>query len=237
LFSSSADLYDLFYAGKDYRAEAAVLAAVIRGRKVDAVTVLDVACGTGEHARHLATEHAFRVDGIDAERRLVEMASTKHPDGRFQCADMIDFRLGRVYDAVVCLFGSIGYVREVSRLERAIASMATHMATPGVLVVEPWFEPGAMEDGYVTCMTVDTPRGKACRMTHTAITGRLSRLQFEYLIGSPEGLERTTEIHELGLFSRQEMEHAFAAAGLAVEYQADGLTGRGLYLAERASTH
>ncbi|MDH4044261.1 MAG: class I SAM-dependent methyltransferase, partial [Gemmatimonadota bacterium] len=66
MFSESGDLYDRIYtAMKDYAAEAAAVAQVIRAHLPDARDVLDVACGTGEHARHLTAAHAFRVDGVD----------------------------------------------------------------------------------------------------------------------------------------------------------------------------
>ena len=63
----------------------------------------------------------------------------------------------------------------------------------------------------------------------------MSRLRFEYLVGSREGLRRESEVHELGLFTQQEMVKAFQSAGLTVEFDPDGLIGRGLYTARRAS--
>ena len=46
-------LYDAIYQGigKDYAAESAEITALIRARRPDAVTLLDVACGTGGHLR------------------------------------------------------------------------------------------------------------------------------------------------------------------------------------------
>jgi SAM-dependent methyltransferase len=233
MFSASADLYDLCYESKPYRDEAGQVAAAIRARNADATTLLDVACGSGEHGLHLGRDHEFRVDGVDVEPRFVEIAAAKNPDGRYSCADMADFRLATSYDAVVCLFGSIGYVRERDRLGCAISSMAAHLGPAGVLVVEPWFEPGAMEHGYTTCVTAERRGLRVCRMTHTGIAGRLSKLRFDYLIGTVDGVRHETELHELGLFTRGEMESAFATAGLEVGYDEAGLTGRGLYVGWR----
>jgi SAM-dependent methyltransferase len=231
MFDATADYYDLFYAMKDYRVESRYVAAAIRDRVPRASSVLDVACGTGEHARFLAADHGFRVDGIDLEPALVAAARRKNPEGTFREADMVDFELGRRYDAVVCLFSAIGYVREEANLARAIAAMTRHLAAPGVLLVEPWFEPGAIQDGYVTALTVDTPDGKATRMSRTRIDGSVSHLEFEYLIGTAAGITRHSERHALGLFSRAQMEAAFVTAGLPVEYDQEGPSGRGLYVA------
>jgi SAM-dependent methyltransferase len=233
MFNRTAKLYDAFYRDKDYRAEARYVADVIRARVPGAATLLDIACGTGEHARFLAVDHAFSVDGSDIEPGLLEIAATKLPAATFHVADMVDFELGRRYDAVVCLFSSIGYVRSEPALRRALAAMARHLVPGGVLVIEPWFEPGTMTHGFVTLLSSELPGGaKACRMSHTTVEGGLSRLRFEYLLGDADGLRRETEVHELGLFSRDEMTAAMGAAGLrGIAYDEQGPSGRGLYVA------
>ena len=51
MFTASAEFYDLIYSTfKDYAAEAAQIASVLRRVNPGCRTVLDVACGTGEHA-------------------------------------------------------------------------------------------------------------------------------------------------------------------------------------------
>ena len=45
-----------------------------------------------------------------------------------------------------------------------------------------------------------------------------------------------TELHELGLFSVEEIKEAFKCVELSVRYDKDGLTGRGLYIAGRGKT-
>jgi SAM-dependent methyltransferase len=234
MFSESADLYDVLYAEKDYDAESEYVAEVIRDRASAATTLLDVACGTGEHANRFANKHGFRTTGIDIEPALVARARQKVPSATFAVADMTNFDLGITYDAVVCLFSSIGYVRTVANLRHAMIAMAHHVAPAGVMVIEPWFEPGAIENGRVTCLVRDRPDGPVCRMSHTEIDGTVSRLHFEYLLGARTGLTRLRETHELGLFTRDEMMDAFRHAGLPdVEMDITGPTGRGLYVATR----
>jgi len=66
------------------------------------------------------------------------------------------------------------------------------------------------------------------------VDGRLSRLRFDYEIAEPEGTRRASEVHDLGLFTTDEMLQSFDAAGLVAEYDAQGLCGRGLYVAKAA---
>jgi hypothetical protein len=61
----------------------------------------------------------------------------------------------------------------------------------------------------------------------------VSILDFRYLIGTPEGVDSLTERHELGLFTHDEYVDAFENAGLKVTHDAQGLTGRGLYIGKR----
>jgi hypothetical protein len=55
---------------------------------------------------------------------LVRIAKAKHPGGQFRRADMVAFQLRRRYDAVLCLFSSIGYVRTLANVRRAPARRA-----------------------------------------------------------------------------------------------------------------
>src|SRR6187399_585650 len=115
MFRESAELYDAIYSFKDYAAEAAQIAALLRAVHPETRSILDVACGTGEHAHHLAVTHGFDVDGLDLDAGLLRVARDKHQAGSFFQADMSDFALEKRYDAVLCLFSSIAYLVTLER--------------------------------------------------------------------------------------------------------------------------
>ena len=229
-YAKAAEFYDLLYTGqKDYAAEADLLAGLIREAHPGARSMLDVGCGTGAHARSL-TDVGFRVDGVDLESTFVEIASDKCPEGTFVVGDMTTLDLPGRYDVVTCLFSAIGYVRSEGALRETIDRMRRHLTDGGIIVVDPWFEPGQLADGRVTTVVGEGVGVTVCRMSRTVIDGSMSRLEFEYLIGRAEGLERRSEVHELGLFTQQQMEDAFAAAGLLVDRKPEALRTRGIYL-------
>ena len=236
MFSESADLYDLIYSSfKNYADETATLASLIRREHPNARTILDVACGTAEHARILSDQHRFEVDGLDLDPAFVRIARGKLRRGNVYEGDMTSFELPGRYDVVQCMFSSVGYVRTLANVRRALERFRAHLAPAGIVLVEPWFAPGVMEQGRVSIDTAAAPDVKVARMARTEIDGRMSRIHFEYLVGRASGIEHAIEVHELGLFTTEEMFDCFRQAGLSATHDPQGVDGRGLFVARVAS--
>ena len=234
MFDRSADLYDAIYdaMGKDYAAESEIVLTrigAVRGSGPD--TLLDVACGTGRHLEYLSASASCV--GLDIDPGLLGVASRRCPEIELVQADMTDFDLGRTFDAVTCLFSSIGYVRTIEGLWAAARCLAAHVDDGGVVLVEPWMAPGAWTSGHVQVVQAHGPDCTVVRMMQSSLVGSLSVLDAHYLIGGPGGVSHVTERHELGLFTLDEYAAAFAAAGLTVSVDPEGLTGRGLITAVR----
>jgi len=238
MYSMSATIYDAVYqsVGKDYRREARDIASLIDARATSGGRkLLDVACGTGEHLRHLAEQ--FDVEGLDLEPAMIECCRRKLPGTTLHVGNMIDFSLPARFDAIVCLFSSIGYAASIDELNRTIQNLAAHLKPGGVMIIEPWFGPGDLEDGYLHALLVEQPDQKICRMSVTRIDGRISRFEFNFLVATPEGgVRHFTEPHALTLFRREEYEAAFRSAGLEAEFDEKGIADRGLYLAVSPAT-
>jgi len=229
-----AGCYDRIYSFKDYRAEARRLEAVTReylrsgGRRL-----LDVACGTGGHLAYL--KDRFDVTGVDRSAAMLAVARRRLPGTKLHRADMTGFELGERFDVVTCLFSSIGYVKTVRSLNRAVATMARHLVPGGVLLVEPWFTPGAwMARSIHVQLLVDEPGFKLVRANTSLRRGRLSWFDLHHLVCTRDRTRHLVERHELGLFTTREMKQAFRRCGLGVAFDPEGLTGRGLYIGTRS---
>jgi SAM-dependent methyltransferase len=227
-FLESAELYDAIYHFKNYQRESERLHNLIDHLVPGATTLLDVACGTGEHAKFLKQYYA--VDGIDLNNSYLEAARAKNPSGKYRSADMIEFDLGSRYDVVTCLFSAIGYVKTAPSAQRAIASMARHVRPGGALIVEPWFPPDRWKPGTLSINTGETKDGLVCRMALSRRRNNVSVIALHYLHGNRQGVHYHTEQLELGLFTKEEMAHAFDLAGMHAAYEPEGLIGRGLYI-------
>ncbi|MGO9263758.1 MAG: class I SAM-dependent methyltransferase [Candidatus Binataceae bacterium] len=231
-FVDSPELYDAIYHFKNYARECDRLHALIKEVVPGGRSILDVACGTGEHAKFLKRHYA--IDGIDINESYLRVAQLKNPSGNYTRADMMDFDLGRTYDVVTCLFSAIGIVKTFARLERALACMVRHVRPGGALIIEPWFAPEQWHPGPPFILAGEIGANRVYRFSSSIKEGQQSVLQHHYLLGTPHRIEHYRDRIELGLFTRDEMTWAFEFAGMQVGYDAEGLMGRGLYIGKHA---
>ena len=237
-----AEVYDLLYEaggnGKDYAAEADAIAGLIRDRCPDARSLLDAACGTGTHLTRFATlfDH---VEGADLSADMLERARTKLPDTvPVHQADMRTLDLGRTFDAVVCLFSSIGYMQSETELHEAIARFAAHTAPGGVVLIEPWFTPQQWTPGTVHRTAAEHEGEHIVRLAHSTTSGAHSVMDMHYLHGHPDtGIHHWTDQHRLTLFTIEQYEHALHAAGLTgVQWLPGWRAGRDRLIAAKPHT-
>jgi ubiquinone/menaquinone biosynthesis C-methylase UbiE len=214
MYRELAKFYDLIYADKDYRGEAALLRSNIRTyARSGGRDLLDVGCGTGRHLEHL--QKWFHCTGVEQSPAMLRVARARLPDAHLVKGSMEDFRLRSRFDAITCMFGVIGYTRTVPRMTRAIASMAEHLKPGGVLLVQPWVTPDRWTSGRVFGKVGQGPGISVVRVTRSARPRpRISRLEAQYLIARKEGISHVVEAQDLGLFQREEVARAFRLAGL-----------------------
>ena len=171
-YVKSAQIYDALHLYKDYAEEAKRIAYLIELHKsTDGNELLDVACGTGQHAK--ALKRWYHVEGLDLSEELLAIARKRLPDVTFYHADMTQFETGKKYDAITCLYSAIGELTEIDELNDAATTMAAHLKPGGVLIIEPWLRPEQFEDGRIWFDFVDEPDVKVARMTTANRHGKI----------------------------------------------------------------
>jgi SAM-dependent methyltransferase len=214
-----AELYDLVFRsrGKDFAAEADKVTTLIRERNPSAASLLDVACGTGAHLATLA-ERFDEVAGVELESPMIEVASSRLPGVPVHQGDMRVFDLGRTFDAVVCLGNAVSCMLSEADLDLAIARMAAHLDTGGVLVAEPWWFPHNFIDGYVGGHLVKQDGRVITRMTYSRREGGTTRMEIRFLIADSDGFHEINESLVTSLFTIEQYATAFERAGCTVEF-------------------
>jgi SAM-dependent methyltransferase len=215
VFHRSAHVYDLLYeaAGKDYAAESVAIHDLVQARTPGATSLLDVACGTGGHLVHL--RRWYEVVGVELDPGMLVEARRRLPDVELVEGDMRSFRLDLRFDAVTCLFSSIGYMPSPQDLDASVATMAAHLRPGGVFVMDGWIEPEEWNDDHgVHVLTASNEHVSVARIGRSRRDGDKTFLDMHHLIGSRTGIEHVVDVHEMTLFDREQYETALQRAGL-----------------------
>lgn len=159
-FAAYTRCYDLLYRDKDYAAEAAYVAGLVRNRAPQARRVLELGCGTGGHAEQLA-RMGFDVHGIDLSDSMLARAEARRAALPPEIAARLSFAVGdarsvRVnvgdargacvgpFDAVLSLFHVMSYQTSNADLQAAYATAAAHLQPGGVFVFDHWSGPAVL---------------------------------------------------------------------------------------------
>ena len=138
-FDRIAEYYDVLHDDVDYSAECALLERVFtRFLRRRPATVLDLGCGTGNHALVLAGR-GFRVTGIDASQDMVRVARKKargRSNAAFVRADMRRFDLQRRFDAAICMDGAFTHLLTDRDLLAHLRTVRRQLTSDGVYVFE-----------------------------------------------------------------------------------------------------
>jgi SAM-dependent methyltransferase len=153
VFDTYARYYDLLYRDKDYAAESEYVAAHIRKQSEHAKRILELGCGTGAHAEHLA-RMGYTVHGVDMSQAMLNRAEERKaslpPDVAarlsFGLGDVRTVRTGETYDAVISLFHVMSYQITNNDLHAAFATVKTHLKSNGLFLFDCWYGPAVLSD-------------------------------------------------------------------------------------------
>lgn len=229
-----AQVYDLLYTNKkDYRAESAYVADLVRELLPSARTLLDVGCGTGEHLRDWSTQ--FEVTGVEYSAAMAAVARRKLPGVRIEPGDMRTLDLpGERFDVVCSMYGCVGYLRGVDELRTAVERMAAHCRPGGLFLLEPWISRENWNGGpEITDLTVGEGI-RLARMGNWEVNGPRVAVDLHYLFGDATGVRPFQDRQELTLYTEQEYRDAVTASVPDVEFRPGGATGRGIFVGRPA---
>lgn len=139
-FKGYAELYDSFYAEKNYIAETDYIITKLSNVFPDAsLSVLEFGSGTGKYCEVFAAR-GHTVLGVEKSRAMLDQVS---PDANYSSVqgDVRDYKSEMQYDVVLALFHIINYISSPLDLAAALKTMVKAMKPGGLLVIETWHGP------------------------------------------------------------------------------------------------
>lgn len=174
--SDYANCYDALYAEKDYEAECDLIERVLRTYGEGKFgSILDLGCGTGNHALPLA-RRGFDVSGVDRSNFMLEQARSKAiamgrpPPDHFHHGDIRNVELGQQFDAALLMFAVLGYQIDNADVIAALRSARRHLRPRGLLMFDVWYGPAVLfqrPSGRVK--TIPTSTGSISRVSSSEL--------------------------------------------------------------------
>jgi ubiquinone/menaquinone biosynthesis C-methylase UbiE len=199
LYRKFAKYYDKIYSVKDYEEEvefikwAAGTHRQSRGREL-----LDVPCGTGNHAALLKDD--FSITGMDKSNDMLKIARKKVKGAEFLKGDMEGMDLRRRFDLIICMFGSINYSVTYEELERVLKRFRKHLKKGGVLIFDLGFNRENWIERYVNIDTLVEDDLELARISQSHSRGDIFDMNFIFLVKEKGKLDFMIDQHKLGIF-------------------------------------
>ena len=137
--------YDTIYGKKDYEAECELAINLMKMYMPEKpVTVLDLGCGTGNHALILSRK-GFEVSGVDISDEMLEIADEKAKSSDLKIdffnGDIRNFNIDRKFDSAIMMFAVLGYQNSNGDLINCLKSIRNHLKKGSILVFDCWCGP------------------------------------------------------------------------------------------------
>jgi len=235
-FKTISTYYDALYVNdREYAPEAAKVKKLLTRHGVPSqADLLVLACGTGGHIPYFKND--YNVSGLDLSEDMLDLARKKFPGIRFHLANLIDFKLETVFDAIICLYGSIGFVKTVENLRASMKRIAAHLRPNGLALITPWSTVEDFQD-IIVVDAANQPDLKIARMEQVRLKEpQIVEVTFHHLLGKNNEVTYHKQSMEIGLFSREDYLSAMTDAGLKVveEYTGTDVRG-GAYIGKRVA--
>ena len=213
--------YDRIYRDKDYDAECEVIDRVFQQFAAKPVRkVLDLGCGTGNHALRLAAR-GYEVVGLDRSSDMLRIAERKAREKgiglRVHQADLRDLNLAETFDAVLMMFAVLGYQLENSDVLSALRGAHKHLHSAGLLLFDVWYGPAVLTQRPADRVRmIKTEEGTLLRTSSGELDIRRQICMVDIHLWHMNGdriLDETKENHFMRYFFPQELELFLEVSG------------------------
>ena len=224
--SEYAAAYDDLYGDKDYGEECDLIDRVLQRYGNGKIhSLLDLGCGTGNHALPLA-KRSYTVAGVDRSVDMLESARKKAASqningrARFYQGDVRDLQLDRVFDASLMMFAVLGYQLENADVLAALRIARKHTRLGGLFLFDVWYGPAVLRQGPSDRIkSIPIEKGRILRVASgqldiqhhlCSVSYHLWRMEGNFLKGETE------ETHQMRFFFPLELDLFLECSGFTL---------------------
>ena len=216
-----APAYDLLYQAKDYDREVELLGELFRRyAEFPIQAVLDLGCGTGNHALQLAAK-GYKVTGVDRSPEMLGIANAKaieiETNLHFCEGDIRFTDLGQTFDAVLMMFAVLNYQTSDADVIDTLRAARRHLRPGGLLIFDFWYGPAVMALGpEQRTQTLEQGDSVWARTSTGTLETERNLCHVDFHLRQTRGervLHETEETHSLRYFFSDELDRFLDSSG------------------------
>jgi ubiquinone/menaquinone biosynthesis C-methylase UbiE len=222
-YHKCAKYYDLIYHDKDYAKECDFLESIFTEFSKKPNSILDIGCGTGGHAIHLA-KRGYEVSGIDISKEMIEVAKSKikqkNVKTEFLVSSMQEFNLNKKFDVCISMFSSINYLLSYNDVKKTFTNIRYHLKEEGLFIFDCW-NAIAVTQSYlpVKIKAFEDEKYKIIRISETKVNKlkQLCEIKWTYIVIQKDIIkDYFSEILKLRIFFLEELRYLLDSCGFRV---------------------
>ena len=216
-----ADIYDSVYRDKNYDKECSILRKLFDLYGDGCISsVLDLGCGTGNHALRLAAQ-GYRVAGVDRSDEMLDIARVKAEEKSLPVAlyhgDIKSVAIDQTFDAVILMFAVLGYQVTNDDLIQTLRNIRRHIRMGGLLIFDVWYGPAVLSQKPGERVSVVEGEDTTIIRLSSGVLDTLRHVcnvHFKvYKIEEGRLAGEATEVHRMRFFFPQEIAFFLESAG------------------------
>lgn len=219
LYKKYAKYYDIFYSQKNYDSEVEFIESIAKNFKVKGKEILDMACGTGNHAQRLAKD-GFIVTCVDINSDMLKIAKKKVKNAKFVNGSMQSFKSKRKYDIITCLFSAMSYNKNKSELNQTLLNFYNLLNKGGVVIFDITLFKNIEEryPAYLATFSEDNLQiGMVSQWRQSKENPDIFNVNFLILVKEKGKVDFEIDEHELRRFTIEDVRSAMKTIGFDVK--------------------
>lgn len=237
VFERYAHYYDSLYQEKDYLAEVRYINDLITKWANRAQSILDIGCGTGQHAALLAQSGKF-VHGVDQSEEMIKVALKRKMNTllcnggqlEFTCSDIQTMGFKKTYDVITALFHVMNYQENVGAFITAMHTIKAHLQPGGIFIFDSWYGPAVENfEPELRVKRFEDETNKIIRIAEPDYFKQEQRVDVNYqmlVLNKIGGLyQEFVECHKIRYFFMSDIEDMLSEAGFKIIFSEEWLTG------------
>lgn len=219
-----ANAYDILYDDKDYATECDLIERIFQTYGDDSInSILDLGCGTGNHAIHLA-QRGYEVVGVDRSESMLAQARKKaaglgtyRNNIAFERGDIRSIDLQRHADSALMMFAVLGYQLENANVLLALSAARRHLCPGGLLILDVWYGPAVLHQRpSQRVKVIPIPGGQILRVASGELDIRCHVCSVHFHVWRIEAgrlVDETKESHSVRYFFPLELDLLLESSG------------------------